>query len=107
MLGISFAARDPEYASLSLANKVVLHPNVIARVGGEPAMLLPATQTDATAGLLACEADLRDSLHARRTHLCAALEGHYHDLAAVGFGRQIIQLRAFFDHSGSYPHELK
>jgi|GEM_PF-4890109 len=93
MLELSNVARGWSDVNHNLSGGVLLHPNIIARIGGEPASLVLSAQSPATAVMLTGAARLRESLEARRTDLCAALEEAYRDLAELGLGRDLIQLK--------------
>jgi hypothetical protein len=70
-----------------------LNPFVIARVGGEPAMLVTELGTPRTAAALE-EADrLRVDLEARRTALCDGLEEVFRAAEDKRAGQRIIQLK--------------
>ncbi len=93
MLDLTFAPGERGGRRPIPPSEMLIHPNIIARIGGAPAALVPPAKTPQTAELLTDTAALRAALEARRTDLCAELEASYHDIAERGLGRELIQLK--------------
>jgi Lantibiotic dehydratase, N terminus/Lantibiotic biosynthesis dehydratase C-term len=77
---------------------MLLHPRYIMRVAGEPAQLLRDTETGATAALLAQQQQLRSTLAAQSSALCAVLERAIHGCTERELARTALNVkRAVFN----------